>query len=48
MNAAGEININKDDLKEINRASIVEEETDNNKNSSPVHDDTGDEQKKSE
>jgi len=48
MNAAGEININKDDPQEINHAPIVEEEADINKNSSPVNDDTGDEQKVSE
>lgn len=48
MIAAGEININMDDFKEINPAPIVEEETDNNKNSSPVHADTRDEQKASE
>ncbi len=45
MNAAGDSNINRDDLKEINPAMFVEEEVGNNKNSSPAHDDTGDEQK---
>ena len=48
MNVDGENNINSDDTEEINPALFVEEEAVKNKNSSPVLDDTGDEQKKSE
>ncbi|MEO7393607.1 MAG: tetratricopeptide repeat protein [Chitinophagaceae bacterium] len=48
INSAGEININKDRIKEINQASVIEEKADNNKNSSPVHSATGDELRKSE
>jgi len=45
--AAGEINSNTDGPQEINHAPIFEVEAGINKNSSPVNDDTGDEQKES-
>lgn len=48
MNVAEENHIDPNDPEEIKGATIVEEEADNNKNSSPVHTEKGDEQKESE
>jgi hypothetical protein len=45
--AAEEINSNTENPQETNPAPIFEVEADINKNSSPVNDDTGDEQKES-
>jgi len=48
INVVGETNVNSADSEETNTVSVVEEEAQKSKNSSPVHADTGDEQKKSE